>query len=124
MEIHSKGEFHVLVKELKLFDREFFFKHIATRHFDFSQRCFTAIFLFCLIICCIQHIHWLIILPNNLFCFGAEFFRTEKKISSARKGNYFAFSRCACAKLKVFLSAEKFLKWTPAFIVRKEKIVN
>ena len=26
MERHSKGEFHVLVKELKLFDHEFFFK--------------------------------------------------------------------------------------------------
>ena len=26
MEGHSKGEFHVLVKELKLFDHDFFFK--------------------------------------------------------------------------------------------------
>ena len=25
MERHSKGEFHILVKELKLFDHEFFF---------------------------------------------------------------------------------------------------
>ena len=30
MERHSKGEFHVLVKKMKLFDHEFFFKHIAT----------------------------------------------------------------------------------------------
>ena len=29
-ERHSKGEFHVLVKALKLFHHEFFFKHIAT----------------------------------------------------------------------------------------------
>ena len=38
-ERQSKGEFHALVKELKLFDYEFFFKHIATQHVDFSQRC-------------------------------------------------------------------------------------
>ena len=38
MERHSKGEFYVLRKKLKLFDQEFLFKHIATRHFDFSQR--------------------------------------------------------------------------------------
>ena len=41
----SKGEFHVLVKELKLFDHEFFFKHIATQHVDFSQRCLTVFVL-------------------------------------------------------------------------------
>ena len=46
MERHSKGEFHVLVKELKLFDHEFFFKHTTTRYFDFSQRCFTVFVLF------------------------------------------------------------------------------
>ena len=43
---HSKGEFHVLVKEMKLFDYEFFFKHIAIRHFDSSQRYFTVFVLF------------------------------------------------------------------------------
>ena len=59
MDRYSKGEFHVLLKWLKLFDHELFFKHIATRYFDFSQRC-----LFCLIICCIQQFHWLIILSN------------------------------------------------------------
>ena len=46
MEKHSKGEFHVLVKELKLFDHKFFFKYIATRHFDFLQRCFAVFVLF------------------------------------------------------------------------------
>ena len=46
IERHSKGEFHVLVKELKLFDHEFFFKHIASRHFDFSQRCWAVFALF------------------------------------------------------------------------------
>ena len=30
MERHSKEEFHVLVKKLRLFDHEFFFKNIAT----------------------------------------------------------------------------------------------
>ena len=44
-ERQSKGEFHVLVKELKLFDHEFFFKHIATQHVDFSQRCLTVFVL-------------------------------------------------------------------------------
>ena len=38
MDRYSKGEFHVLLKRLKLFDHELFFKHIATRYFDFSQR--------------------------------------------------------------------------------------
>ena len=38
-ERQSKGELDVLVKELKLFDHEFFFEHIATQHFYFSQRC-------------------------------------------------------------------------------------
>ena len=33
----EKKQFSVVVKELKLFDHEFFFKHIATRHFNFSQ---------------------------------------------------------------------------------------
>ena len=46
MERNSKGEFHALLKELKLFDHECFFKHIDTRHFDFSQRCFTVFVLF------------------------------------------------------------------------------
>ena len=46
MERHSKREFHVLVKELKLFDGEFFFKHFATRNFNFSRRCFTVFVLF------------------------------------------------------------------------------
>ena len=41
-ERQSKGESHVLVKELKLFDHEFFFRHIATQHFSFPQRCLTV----------------------------------------------------------------------------------
>ena len=45
IERQLKGEFHVLGKELKLFDHEFFFKHIATEHFDFSQRCLTVFVL-------------------------------------------------------------------------------
>ena len=42
MESHSKGEFLVLVKELKLFDDKFFFKHVATQHY-FSQQCFGVV---------------------------------------------------------------------------------
>ena len=45
IERQLKGEFHVLGKELKLFDHEFFFKHIATEHFDFSQRYLTVFVL-------------------------------------------------------------------------------
>ena len=45
MDRYSKGKFHVLVKELKLFDHELFFRHIATRYFDFSQRCFSLCFV-------------------------------------------------------------------------------
>ena len=44
-ERQSKGELYVLVKELKLFDHEFFFKHIAKKHADFSQRCLTVFVL-------------------------------------------------------------------------------
>ena len=78
--------------------------------------------LFCLIIsCCIQQFHWLIILSNNLFHFRVIIFATpkRKKKFSTRKRN--VFSRSVCAKLKMLLSAEKFLKWIPAFIFRKEK---
>ena len=46
MKRHSKGEFHILVKELKLFDHEVFFKHITTQNLDFSQRSFTVFVLF------------------------------------------------------------------------------
>ena len=42
-----------------------------------------------------------------------------KKASSTRKINYCAFSRCTCAKLKIFLSAEKFLKWSLWFVKKK-----
>ena len=42
----EKKQFSVVIKELKLFDHEFFFKHIATRHFNFSQCCFTVFILF------------------------------------------------------------------------------
>ena len=116
MERHSKRKFHVLVKELKLFDHEFFFKHIAIRHFDFSQRCFTVFVLFNnLLHSAISFAG--IMLSNNLLRFGVEFFSNVKreKHSSTRKRNSCVFSRCACAKLKTFLSTEKF---------RKEKIVN
>ena len=76
MERYSKGEFHVLVKKLKLFDHEFFLKHILHDvlifHSDASQSSFY------LIICCIQTFHWLIIFSNNFFRFGVEFFSTPK----------------------------------------------
>ena len=72
MERHPKGEFHVLVKEL--FDHEFFFKHIATGHFDFSQQCLTVFALFN------NLLHSAISLADNanLFRFGAEYFSTLK----------------------------------------------
>ena len=76
-------------------------------HGDISQS------LFCLIICWIQQFHWLITLSNNLLHFGVPIFFNfslkRKKISSTRKKNYCVFSRCVWAKLKIFLSMEKFL---------------
>ena len=33
----TQKEFHVLIKELKLFDHKYLFKHIATHKFDFPQ---------------------------------------------------------------------------------------
>ena len=83
--------------------------------------------LFILIICYIQLFHWLIILSNNLFGFGElNFFQLQnrKTKSSARKRNYCVSSGCPYAKLKIFVTVEKLLKWTPAFIDRIEKIVN
>ena len=68
-------------------------------HSDASQ------FLFCLIIFCIQQFHWLIILSNNLFRFRVDYFFNS--FSSTSNRNYFVFSRCAFAKLKIFLSVEK-----------------
>ena len=43
-----------------------------------------------------------------------EQLQNGKKNSSTIKINYCVLSRCACAKLIIFLSAAKFLKWTPA----------
>ena len=65
---------------------------------------------FCLIICCIQQFHRLIILSNDLFHIGVEFFfnsKTEKKISSTRKRNHCVFNRFACGNLKIFLFSGK-----------------
>ena len=89
-------------------------------HNDVSQS------LFCLITRCIQQFHWLIILSNNLFHFGVGFFFNSKmgKKIQYKENKLLCFSRCVCTKSKIFLSAERFLKWTPTFIVRKEKIVN
>ena len=53
-----------------------------------------------------------IIIYNDFF--GMEQLQNGKKNSSTRKMNYCVLSRCACAKLMIFLPASKFLKWTPA----------
>ena len=59
---------------------------------------------------------YVIIIYNYFFRNRVEFFPTRKwkKNSNTRKINYCVLSRCACAKLKIFLSSAKFLKWTPA----------
>ena len=57
---------------------------------------------------------YVIIIYNYFFPMELIFFQNEKKIFSTRKINYCVLSRCACAKLKIFLSSAKFLKWTPA----------
>ena len=54
---------------------------------------------------CYYHIQW-------LFCHGAT--PNWKKKSSTRKINYCVLSICACAKLIIFLSVAKFLKWAPS----------
>ena len=79
--------------------------------------------LFCLIICCIQQFHYLIILSNNLFCFRVDLFSIpkQKKKIQYKENKLSVFGWCTYTKLKIFLSPEKFLKWTSAFIVRKEK---
>ena len=87
---HSKGEFHVLVNEMKLFDQEFFFKHIATQHFNFLTVMFDSDSVwFVFLISCIQQLHWLITLTvlNIFFHFEVQFFSTpkKKKQSSTRK---------------------------------------
>ena len=47
IERHGKGEVHVLVEKGKLFDHEFYLKHIiATRYFDFSLQRLTVFGLF------------------------------------------------------------------------------
>ena len=71
----TQGEFHILVKELKLFYHEFFFKHIDAQHFDCSQQCLT-VFLFN---CCIQQFHWyhqIIYSTSEFFFFNSKM---EKK---------------------------------------------
>ena len=119
-ERHSEGEFHVLVKALKLFQHEFFFKHIATWHFHFSQWCFTVFVWFN------NYLHSAVSLADNtiqqfipLWNWILFNSKTEKKTSSTRKINYCAFSWCTCAKLKISLSAEKFLKWSLWFVKKK-----
>ena len=117
MERHSKGEFHVLVEELKLFYQEFFFKNIVLDILIFYSDVLHCQFWFFLS-GCIHRFPWLIIISNSfpllvllfLFCF----FNPKSKICGTRKRNYCVFSRCACAKLKISLSAEKFQRWAPA----------
>ena len=87
---HSKWEFHVLVNEMKLFDHEFFFKDIATQHFNFLTVMFDSNSVwFVFLISCIQQLHWLITLTvlNIFFQFEVQFFSTpkKKKQSSTRK---------------------------------------
>ena len=103
-ERYLKEAFMIWLRNWNYFDHEFFFKHIATWYFDSSQPMFHSVFRSR----CIQQFHWLIILLNNFFCFGGNFFSipNRKKISSKMKRNYCVFSRCACAKLKIFLSME------------------
>ena len=124
MSRHSKGEFHVSVKELKLFDHKFFFRHIATRHFDFSQRCFTVFVLFQNLLhsACIQQFRWLMILSNNLFHFSVELFSTpkRKKNSSTRKRNY-CFQQVRLRKVKSFPFRGKISEVNPGLYCSKRK---
>ena len=121
MKRHLRWEFHVLIKEVKLFNTSSssstLLIDILIFHSDVSQ-C-----LFCSLIGSIWQFQWPIILSNNFFRFRVKFFQSQngKINSSTRKTNYCVLSRCACAKLKIFLSAKKFLKLTPAFRLRNCK---
>ena len=53
-----------------------------------------------------------IIIYNDFY--AMEQLQNGKKISGTVKINYCVLSRCACAKLILFLSATKFLMWIPA----------
>ena len=106
---------------MKLFDHKFFFKHIATQCCDFSQWCFSLGFVFWLV-ALINFIGWqhsqIIFYTLELILFSTP---KGEKISITRKRNYCILSRCVCAKLKIFLSEKKFLKWTPTLLLKKEK---
>ena len=79
--------------------------------------------LFCLIICCIQQFHYLIILSNNLFCFRVDLFSIpkQKKKIQYKENKLLCFWLVHLHKVKNFPVPGKILKWTSAFIVRKEK---
>ena len=92
-------------------------------HSDVSQS------LFCFKICCIQHAFsnfagwWYYRIIYSTLALNFFQLQNGKKIPLQGK-EIIVFSRCACAKSNLSLSAEKFPKWTLAFIARKEKIVN
>ena len=81
-------------------------RNILIFHSDNSQS------LFCLIICCIQQFHWLIILSDNLFHFGAEFFSTPKwkENFQYKENKLLCFQQVHLRKVKILLSAEKLVQ--------------
>ena len=125
MEKHSKVEFHVFVKEQKLLNHKFMILTANERAFYYSYQLDFSTFLLVLESIFYRWIHamsidyysafWFFKAIFSCICCFLNFFlhQNAKKVSSTRKRNYCAFSRCAFAKLKIFHSAEKFLKWTP-----------
>ena len=97
----------MFVKELKLFNHDFGYWQQMKEHLiiltNLTWRDFCSCMLPCY--CCI----YVIIIYNYFFRHGVG-----NKISSTRKINNCVLSRSACAKLKFFMFAAKFLKWTPA----------
>ena len=89
-------------------------------HSDASQS------LFCLIICYIQQFHWLMILSNNSFRFGVDFFSTpkRKKKSITRKRNYCVFSTFRLHKVRYFPGHENISEVNSGLYRSKRKIVS
>ena len=92
---------------------KFLWKHTRKESFMFWLRNWSYfITSLCLIICCIQQFHWLIILSNNLFRYRVDFFsksRTEEKFQY-KENKLLWLSSVSLRKVKHFLTAEKFMK--------------
>ena len=101
----------MFVKELKLFNQSFLILAVNERACYYSYKLHLARFLLLYVILLFLHFCYYHI---KLFFWPWSSLQNGQKVSSTRKINNCVLSRCACANLKIFLSAAKFLMWTPA----------